>query len=131
MPISVRAVLAARLDRLPDTPKRLLQTAAVIGREFSGPLLDATTDLAPGERSNALERLKASDFIYDRALYPVIEYVFKHPLTHEVTYQTQLTSRRTKVHAVVAGALEARAGGKLDEISALLAPSLGAGGNAD
>ena len=121
MPTNVRAVIAARIDRLPDPAKRLLQTAAVIGKEFSGPLLDVVTDLAAGERTVALDRLKASDFIYECALYPVFEYAFKHPLSHEVAYQSQLQSRRAVVHAAVARALESRAGDKLDEQAALLA----------
>ena len=121
VPTNVRAVLGARIDRLPEAAKRLLQTAAVIGKEFSGPLLDAVTDLAPGDQTAALERLKAGDFIYERALYPVFQYAFKHPLTHEVAYQSPLRSRRAVVHAAVARALETQAGGKLDEQAALLA----------
>ncbi len=121
VPTNVRDVLAARIDRLPEAAKRLLQTAAVIGKEFRGPLLDAVTALAPVDRTAALERLKAGDFIYERALYPVFEYAFKHPLTHEVAYQSQLQSRRRAVHAAVARALEAQAGDKLDEQAALLA----------
>ena len=42
------------------------------------------TDLPTSEQAIAVERLKAGDFIYERALYPVFEYAFKHPLTHEV-----------------------------------------------
>ena len=121
VPTNVRAVLAARIDRLPDTAKRLLQTAAVIGKEFSGPLLEAVTDLPASEQVPALERLKTGDFIYERALYPVFEYAFKHPLTHEVAYQSQLQSRRAGIHSTVAQALEAQAGEKLDEQAALLA----------
>ena len=121
VPTNVRAVLAARIDRLPEAAKRLLQTAAVIGKEFRGPLLDAVTDLVPSEHTAALERLKASDFIYERRLYPIFEYAFKHPLTHEVAYQSQLQSRRAGIHSVVAQALEAQAGDKLDEQAALLA----------
>ncbi len=79
------------------------------------------TDLAASERAGALERLKAGDFIYERALYPVFEYAFKHPLTHEVAYQSQLQNRRVVVHAAVARALEAHAGDKIDEQAALLA----------
>ena len=86
----MQAVLAARIDRLPDAAKRLLKTAAVIGKEFSGPLLEAVTDLLPEEQAAALEHLKAGDFIFERELYPVFEYAFKHALTHEVAYQSQL-----------------------------------------
>ena len=121
VPTNVHDVLAARIDRLPETAKRLLQTAAVIGKEFAGPLLEVVTNLAPSDRAAAIERLKAGDFIYERALYPVFKYAFKHPLTHEVTYQSQLQSRRATVHAAVARALEAQAGDKLDEQAALLA----------
>lgn len=121
VPTNVRAVVAARIDRLPDAAKRLLQAAAVIGKEFGGPLLEAVTDLSASEHTAALERLTAGDFIYERALYPVFEYAFKHPLTHEIAYQSQLQSRRAVVHAAVARALEAAAGDKLDEQAALLA----------
>ena len=121
VPTNVRAVLAARIDRLPDTAKRLLQTAAVIGKEFSGPLLDAVSDLESDERLTALERLKAADFIYERALYPIFEYAFKHPLTHEVAYQSQLQSRRAVVHAAAARAIERQDTEQLDERAALLA----------
>ena len=121
VPTNVRDVLAARIDRLPEAAKRLLQNAAVIGKEFTGPLLEAVADLAPSERAAALERLKAGDFIYERALYPVFEYAFKHPLTHEVAYHSQLQSRRAVIHVAVARALEAQAGDKLDELAALLA----------
>jgi len=121
VPTNVRAVLAARIDRLPDAAKRLLQTAAVIGKEFSAPLLEAIIDATASEQTSALERLKASDFIYERALYPIFEYAFKHPLTHEVAYRSQLQSRRARVHAAVAQSIEAQAGDKLDEQAALLA----------
>ncbi|MCB1746696.1 MAG: AAA family ATPase, partial [Gammaproteobacteria bacterium] len=121
VPTSVRAVLAARIDRLPETAKRLLQTAAVIGREFAGPLLESVSDLEAGEHAAALDRLKAGDFVVERALYPVFEYAFKHPLTHEVAYQSLLQSRRHALHAAVAQAIEAQAADMLDERAAQLA----------
>lgn len=88
VPTSVRAVLAARIDRLPESAKRLLQTAAVIGKEFRGPLLEAVRDLSPSEHAAALERLKGGDFVFERALYPVFEYAFKHPLTQALLERT-------------------------------------------
>ena len=121
VPTSVQAVLAARIDRLPETAKRLLQTAAVIGKEFSGLLLEAVSDLAGSDYESALAQLKARDFIFERALYPVFEYAFKHPLTHEVAYGSQLAARRAQVHAAVARAVEVQAGNKVDEQAALLA----------
>ena len=55
VPDTVQAVLLARIDRLPATAKRLLQTAAVIGKEVALPLLQAVTEVPeeamPGTRA--------------------------------------------------------------------------------
>ena len=48
MPATVQAVLAARIDRLPPEEKRLLQTAAVIGKDVPFALLQAIADAARG-----------------------------------------------------------------------------------
>ena len=74
VPVNVRAVLPARIDRLPDTAKRVLQTASVIGKEFPEPLLSAIAHLSPSELASALDRLNHGDFVHVRALYPVAEY---------------------------------------------------------
>jgi predicted ATPase len=83
-------VLAARIDRLAEREKAVLQAAAVIGKEFSEPTLraalGATRELPPGELAAALAALERAEFVYEQALYPVAEYAFKHPLTREVAY---------------------------------------------
>src|SRR5204862_454334 len=84
MPASVQAVLAARIDRLPEREKQVLQAAAVIGKEFAEPILLAAAELPDGELRASLATLKAHEFVYEQALYPVAEYAFKHPLTQEV-----------------------------------------------
>jgi adenylate cyclase len=121
VPGSVQSVLAARIDRLAEREKQVLQTAAVIGREFSEPVLEAVSDLPRIELSDALAVLKNAEFLYEQALYPVAEYAFKHPLTQEVAYGSQLGKRRRRVHASVARAVEALEAGRLDERAALLA----------
>jgi adenylate cyclase len=120
VPASVQAVLAARMDRLPEREKQLLQAAAVIGKEFAEPILFAAVELPEGEVRAALAMLKTHEFVYEQALYPVAEYAFKHPLTQEVALGSQLQERRRRTHATVARAIEAR-GEKLDEQAALLA----------
>ena len=62
----------------------------------------------------------AAEFLYEAALYPELEYSFKHPLTQEVAERSQLRERRTRVHAAVGRALE-EAGGNLDERAAEIA----------
>jgi tetratricopeptide (TPR) repeat protein len=68
-----------------------------------------------------LRVLTGAEFLYEQSLYPVAEYAFKHPLTHEVAYGSQLGERRARVHAAVARAIERLDAEKLDERSALLA----------
>jgi class 3 adenylate cyclase len=121
VPASVQAVLAARIDRLPEREKQVLQAAAVIGKEFAEPILLAAAELPDGELRAALATLKAHEFVYEQALYPVAEYAFKHPLTQEVALGSQLQERRRRTHAKVARAIEAAHAEKLDEQAALLA----------
>src|SRR5205085_1172619 len=121
VPASVQAVLAARIDRLPEREKQVLQAAAVIGKEFVEPILLAAAEVPEGELRTALASLKAHEFVYEQALYPVAEYAFKHPLTQEVALGSQLQERRRRTHATVARAIEAAYAEKLDEQAALLA----------
>ena len=126
IPDTVQSVLAARLDRLPERDKRLLQTASVIGKEFSDPLLRAVVashrdPLPDAELAASLANLAAAEFLFEQALFPEVEYAFKHPLTQEVAYRSQLESRRVELHAAVARATEELAADKLDERAALLA----------
>jgi class 3 adenylate cyclase/tetratricopeptide (TPR) repeat protein len=121
VPGSVQSVLAARIDRLAEREKQVLQTAAVIGREFSEPVLEAVSDMPRMLLSDALAALKNSEFVYEQALYPVAEYAFKHPLTQEVAYGLQLGERRRRIHASVARAVEGLETDRLEERAALLA----------
>jgi class 3 adenylate cyclase/tetratricopeptide (TPR) repeat protein len=121
VPATVQAVLAARIDRLAEREKRLLQVAAVIGKDFPEPLLAAVAELPAEELKAALAALRRAEFIHEQALYPVAEYAFKHPLTQEVALGSQLRERRRQVHAAVAGAIEQQDAEHLDERAALLA----------
>jgi adenylate cyclase len=124
VPASVQAVLAARIDRLAEREKQVLQTAAVIAKTFSEALLRrvmaSVVPIGETDLNQALATLAAAEFLYEAALYPQLEYSFKHPLTQEVAQGSQLRERRMRVHAAVAQALEA-AGGNLDERAAELA----------
>jgi adenylate cyclase len=114
VPASVQAVLAARIDRLPEREKQLLQTAAVVGKTFPESLLREvvanTSRLDETTLGNALSALVAAEFLFEASLYPELEYSFKHPLTQEVALGSQLRERRAGVHAGVARALEAASG---------------------
>ncbi len=105
IPDTVQAVLAARIDRLAEREKQVLQAASVIGRNFAQPLLARVAELAEPDLDGALRLLCEGDFLFERALYPVAEYSFKHPLTHEVSYGSQLHERRKRMHGALAQAL--------------------------
>jgi class 3 adenylate cyclase len=94
VPATVQSVLAARIDRLPEREKQVLQTASVIGQRFSGPILGRVVEVSDGELSAALHTLTNAEFLYTEALYPEVEYSFKHPLAQEVAYRSQLAERR-------------------------------------
>ncbi len=121
VPATVQALLAARIDRLPEREKRLLQVASVIGKDFAEPLLAAVAELPAEELKAALATLRRAEFIHEQALYPVAEYAFRHPLTQEVALGSQLRERRRQVHAAVARAIEEQDAEQLDERAALLA----------
>jgi len=130
VPATVQAVLAARIDRLPERQKNLLQTAAVIGKTFQESILSAVAALAAGELADGLRALGAAELVYEEAVYPEAEYAFKHPLTQEVAYHSQLADRRARVHAAVARAIEVLRADKLDEHAAVLAYHWEAAGDA-
>jgi class 3 adenylate cyclase len=121
VPSSVHALLAARIDRLAEREKDVLQTAAVIGREFDEPTLAAVVEQDAPQLREALQKLKDTEFVYEQSLYPVAEYLFKHPLTQEVALASQLQEKRKKLHAAVAQVIEAAHASDLDGQSALLA----------
>ena len=115
VPPTVQAILAARIDRLPAGDKRLLQTAAVVGKDLPLGLLQATAELPERELQSGLSRLQAAELLYPASLYPEPEYTFKHALTHEVAYGTLLQERRKALHARIVAAIEAEYGDRLDE----------------
>ena len=121
IPRTVHDILAARIDRLTERDKQVLQSAAVIGKKFPESVLRRIMQLANPELVTALRTLQNAEFIYEESLYPETEYAFKHPLTQEVSYETQLRERRVQIHAAVARVIEDLAPEKLDEQAALLA----------
>ena len=89
-PATVHAVLAARIDRLALKEKRLLQSAAVIGKDVPFALLHAIGELSEEELQRDLGHLQAAEFLYETRLFPDHEYTLKHALTPEVAYGSVL-----------------------------------------
>jgi class 3 adenylate cyclase/predicted ATPase len=106
IPTTVQGVLAARIDRLPVAEKELLQTLAVIGKEFPFSLIQHICDQRDDDLCDLLVRLEAAEFIYQRPAFPEVEYSFKHALTQEVAGHSLLTERRSALHERTAQAIE-------------------------
>jgi predicted ATPase/class 3 adenylate cyclase len=106
VPATVQAVLAARIDRLPEDLKRLLQCAAVIGTDVPFALLRELSEIPAADLRGTLPRLQAAEFLYETRLFPDIEYTFPHTLTHEVAYGGIVSERRRALHARVAETIE-------------------------
>ena len=124
IPDTVQAVLAARIDLLEPTAKRLLQGAAVVGRDFwPGParLLGRVEvdDVDP-----MLRVLQDRDLIVSRLSSRISgerEFTFKHVLTRDVAYESIPHRERPTAHANVAAWIEATAGDRRGEFNELLA----------
>jgi predicted ATPase len=121
--------LAARIDRLPSEAKRLLQTAAVIGREVPFALLHTVTALPVDALYTHLRHLQAAEFLYETPLAPAPVYTFKHALTQEVAYQSLLQSTRQDYHQRIAQALEERLPQTIETQPELLAHHYSQSGN--
>src|SRR3954466_13049310 len=129
VPVTVQAVLAARIDRLGADAKQLLQVASVLGKEVSDEALGMAAGLDEGAKEAALSELIDGGFLYEAELYPQRLLAFRHPLTREVAYGTQLAEQRAATHARAARALiELNPGDRWDELAALIADHLRQGG---
>jgi class 3 adenylate cyclase len=115
VPATVQAVLASRIDRLSAEEKELLQTLAVLGREFPLGLVRHVTLKLDDELERGLSRLQAGEFIYEQVAAGDVEYIFKHALTQEVAYNALLIERRKQLHERAGQALESMLAGQLED----------------
>jgi class 3 adenylate cyclase/predicted ATPase len=131
LPPTVQGVLAARIDRLGADEKALLQTLAVIGKEFSLSLLRYVVDKPEDELHQLLSHLQAAEFIYEQPAFPEPEYTFKHALTQEVAYNSVLLERRKGLHERAAQATETLFHERLEEHYSELAHHYRRSGNTE
>jgi predicted ATPase len=121
IPTTVQGILAARIDRLPPNAKDLLQTLAVIGREFPISLIRAVLMKTDDELSALLNDLQLREFIYEQPAVGDAEYIFKHALTQEVAYNSVLIQRRKDLHERTARGIEVLFSSRLEDRYADLA----------
>jgi DNA-binding NtrC family response regulator/tetratricopeptide (TPR) repeat protein len=105
VPDTIQAVLAARMDRLPQVDKTLLQMAAVIGPRVPLALLAPLASLSDHALQHSLAQLQAAELLYETHARPEPIYTFKHVLTQEVAYSSLASEARRTLHARVTDVL--------------------------
>jgi ABC-type oligopeptide transport system substrate-binding subunit len=120
IPDTLQGVLMARIDRLQDDTKRVLQMASVIGRIFLYRVLEAIAE-EEQRLDEHLLTLQYQEMIRERARIPELEYIFKHDLTREAAYNGLLKKQRRVFHHQVAEALERLFPERIEEQLGLLA----------
>jgi class 3 adenylate cyclase/tetratricopeptide (TPR) repeat protein len=120
VPDTIQGIIAARMDRLEDNIKRTMQVASVIGQDFAYRILQTITGMRE-ELKSYLLNLQGLEFIYEKSLFPELEYIFKHALTQEVAYNSLLLKRRKEIHERIGNAIEELYVDRLEEFYEVLA----------
>jgi predicted ATPase len=120
VPDTIQGVISARMDRLEEAMKRILQVASVIGRDFAFRILQAISGMQEELKSH-LRNLQGLEFIYERTLFPELEYIFKHALIQEVAYNSLLLKRRREIHEKIGLAIEEIYAERVEEFYEMLA----------
>jgi adenylate cyclase len=120
LPPTLQAVIGARIDRLKPAERDLLQTAAIIGKEFQLAILQSVADAQPAEIETTLVRLCSAGMMQPCNGVDGRGYSFRHPLIQEVAYSAQLRARRGVLHSAVGRAIERFYPERLNEFAALL-----------
>ena len=120
IPSTIQGIIAARMDRLSEDLKRTTQVASVIGRDFAYKILKSVMELGEELRGH-LTNLVGLELLYEKTLYPELEYIFKHSLTQDVAYESLLKQRRQEIHGRIARAIEELYAEKLEPHYEILA----------
>jgi len=120
VPDTIQGIIAARIDRLEANLKLTMQVASVIGRDFAYRILQTITAMKQ-ELKSCLLNLQELEFIYEKSMFPELEYIFKHALTQEVAYNSLLLKRRKEIHEKIGQAIEYLYAHRLEEFYEILA----------
>jgi len=115
VPATIHDLLTARIDRLPESVKRTLQLASVLGTEFALPLLEALAPPDSDLRADLAELVKL-ELLRERESFPEARYAFAHLLVRQVAYEELLLKTRADLHAQAGAALERIYAGHVDDV---------------
>ncbi len=117
LPPALEGLLTFRVQRLPEPALRLAQAAAVIGREFSVPILERVAGEAPTREY--LPSLLRGEVVRETRRFPELWCAFNHGLLRDATLSTLLPSRMRELYRRVAEEVEASASATDDQLDRL------------
>ncbi|MBX2928460.1 MAG: tetratricopeptide repeat protein [Saprospiraceae bacterium] len=110
---SIQSILTARIDRLSNLARETVKAAAVIGREFELPVLNAVMNhqiefaQADGNpRALLNEQIKTGERGQIWHALTELRYIFRHSLLREAAYNMQMRSRLSYLHSLIGQAIE-------------------------
>jgi len=130
IPSTLTGIIQARLDGLPKQERTILQQASIVGRVFWDAAVTHINQGQPLDETritHILESLQNREMVFQRqpsAFAAAAEYLFKHVIFREVTYETVLLRQRKKYHSLVANWLIGQHGDRVAEMSGLIANHL-------
>jgi len=128
IPGTIHDVLMARVDRLPEDAREILLAGAVIGREFSWDLIEEITGIPEVKLLSRLSKLKESEIIFERGIFPQANYIFHHAMTQELLYESMLPAKLKNYHNTIGQAIERLYPDSLEEHAPILAVHFTRGG---
>jgi adenylate cyclase len=132
VPQVLERLVRSRVDRLGPAAQEAIRAAAVLGADFTAPLLAAVLDRQPAALAPVLDELSASDLVHpEQAAATASRYRFRHALLQEAIYLGLLRAERRDLHARAAAALAAASSDRLPEVAAVLGRHYAAAGNAE
>ncbi len=127
VPETIHDLLTARIDRLREPLKRILQRASVLGREFPLRVLEAMTPEGEDARGGVSE-LVALELLHEKELFPELRLSFAQALIRDVAYQGLLLKSRAELHGQAGRALERLYADRTEEVLQDLARHYGQSG---
>ena len=106
VPEGVKAIVGRRLNRLSDNCSRVLTTASIIGQEFAFPLLGAVHANMTEDESLAVIDEGLEKWVIEQLPGHIEHYHFSHALFRDTLSEELSTSRRIRMHARIAQAIE-------------------------
>jgi predicted ATPase/class 3 adenylate cyclase len=121
IPETLHDLLMSRVDRLHEGAKEILQIGSVIEREFSWTLLKEVTDFAEMDLLSRLSHLKEAELIFEKGIFPQVNYIFQNAMTRELVYNSLMAIKRKEYHLAIGKTMEHIYADRLEEHSPMLA----------